>query len=189
MTFTRSPHRPPNMIEQDINALKFKIQNEPLPSIAVCQGEVHRWTTKAVLDDQFRADLWEATQALERAHAAWAARASDNTTLNTLAKELDESQAARRMELIRQADDNLNRAINEYQHNCLLAARALRTVLVAQHRSANTPGAQYNLDHLRLSQFHVPHLWPISFQGALGKGMIDGRQSWEEQPQHERAAA
>ena len=174
-------HRPPSQIERELNQLRAKIQNEQLPSIPVLEAEVQRWTSKTVLDPIHRPDLYDATKAVEAAQATWAQRARDNTTLSNLTRELDESVAARRIEATNRADSRLIAAIGEYQHACLVAARAFRTLLNVQHQSRQCPGAQSNLSHLRLEQFHVPHLHPISFGGTLGESMLQGAVGFEQQ--------
>jgi hypothetical protein len=177
-------HRSPSQIERELNELKFKLQNQaPLPSIPALEALVQKWTSRTVLDPIHRPDLYDATKALEAAQEVWAQRAKDNTTLSNLTRELDESIAQRRIEAARQADEQLQQAISEYQHACLIAARALRKVLHAQRQSSNVPGAQHNISALRVGGFNIPHLFGISNQGTLGSAMQQGLQAFESPPQ------
>ena len=174
------PHRVPSMIEREIAALRFKIQNEQLPSIPVLEAEVQRLGARAVLDPALKPDLHLAVMAVRDAETQWVSRAKDNTLLKQLETELELSMMARRAEAIARADSRLNAAINEYQHACLVAARSFRGLLNVQHQSTKTPGASSNLSHLRLHQFHIPHLHPISFGGSLGESMMSGLQQFEQ---------
>jgi len=174
-----NPHRVPSQIERDLQALRFKLQNEVLPSLVVCQAEIQRLTTKTLLDDSFKPDLQLAVMALRDAQAMWSQRATDNTTLSNLTRELDESVAARRIEAVNRAQARLQISIDEYLHASRLMARTFRALLNAQYQAQQTPGVNTNLSNLRLSQMHIPHLYPMSFQGALGEGMMAGIQQFE----------
>jgi len=188
MNPTTIQHRPPSQIEREL----FQAKNTdlpPVPNIGALQAAVNHATTMATLDPLKRPELHEAVQALQQGHDAIAARGRHNTHLANLQRELDESVAARRIEAARRADDRLQQSVNEYKHACLVAARALRGVLNVQHQSAQVPGAASNISALRLEEFHVGHMWPMSWGGSLGAGMMQGRQSWEDQPQPEREAA
>jgi len=184
-----TPHRVPSQIERDIATLKAKLQNEQLPSITNAEAAVHRWTSKAVLDDQFKPDLYAATKAVEAAQQAWAQRARDNTTLSNLQRELDESVATRRIEAAQRAQARLQTSIDEYMHASRLMARAFRALLNAQYQAQQTPGVNTNLSNLRLSQMHIPHLYPMSFGGTLGEGMMGGLQQFERDDGLTKAAA
>jgi hypothetical protein len=173
-------HRPSQQIERELNELRRKLQFQELPSITVLEAAVQRWTSRTVLDAIHRPDLQQADQALREAQEMWAQRARDNTSLKLLENELSESIAARRIELATQADNNLSRAIGEYQAACLIAAKSLRQLLNAQHQSQQVPGAQSNLQHMRLDQFNIPHLIPMSWQGTLGHTMLQGTAQFEQ---------
>ena len=175
------PHRAVSHIERELAQLRHKMQSEVLPSIPLLEAEVQKWTSKTVLDPIHRPDLYEATKAVEAAQQVWVNRAKDNTTVSNLTRELTEATEAKRIEAANRADSRLNAAIGEYTHACLVAARAMRTLLNTQHQSAQVPGASSNLSHLRLHQFHVPHLHPISFGGALGESMLQGAVGFEQQ--------
>lgn len=181
-----SPHRPIAQIERELTALRYS-QRRPqdLPHLEPIERRMGTLAAQHAIDPgdvDIKADLWQAGQDLAAAKTIWDAHAKSNTDIRNLEIELNDAQQASRMEAIAVADDLLNEAISEYKHNCLLAARSLRKVLQAQHRSANTPGAGSNLSGLYLHKFHIGHLLPISWQGTLGEVMRDGTAPFEQPP-------
>jgi len=176
------PHRPAQQIERELAQLRRQLQNaDPLPSIPALEAAVQKWTTKTALDPIHRPDLYEATKAVEAAQEVWQQRARDNGAIRQLENELNEATAAERLERATQADSNLGNAIAEYRAACLIAAKSLRHLLTEQHRAAQVAGANSNISALRVEGFHIPHLQPMSFQGTLGQGMIQGTVGFEQQ--------
>lgn len=172
---------PPRSVEQ-IERELFQARNAtlpPVPNIGALQAAVSHWTTEATLDPEHKPALQAAAQALREGNAAIAERGRHNLLIDNLTKELEQAQAARRMELIHQADATLQRAIDDYMHSSLQAARSLRRLIDAQRASSRVPGARHNLAHMRLGEFNIPQLQPISNQGTLGIAMMQGRAQWE----------
>ena len=174
------PHRPPSQVERELAQARNAVL-PPLPNIGALQAAVSHWTTEATLDPEHKPALQAACEQLRAANIAIAERGRHNLLVDNLTKELEQAQAARRLELATQADDNLGNAIGEYRSACLVAARALRTLLNAQHASAATPGAQSNISALRVELFAIPHLTPLSNHGTLGTAMLQGAVGFEQQ--------
>jgi hypothetical protein len=172
--------RPSSQITRDIELIKRSIHlQDPLPDLTVLEKKLGQATTKALLDDTKRPELFEANQKFEQAKATWAERARLNTELRQLEIEFSESEAAERMARITAAEEHLGRAVAEYKAACLIAAKSLRNLLDEQRRASRVQGANHGLSNLRLHQFSIPHLHPISNQGTLGQSMMEGLQHWE----------
>lgn len=180
-------HRPSIQIERELQELRRKVQLVELPALTSLESEVLKQTTKAALDPNCRPDLHNACEALRKGQEVWANRAKDNTSIKLLENELNESMAAERMERIAVADEQLQQAIDQYQHAALAAAKSYRVLLNAQRVAGQTPGASYNLSP-QLLKFDVGFLHGISNQGTLGEAMRQGPVQFEND-RHLRAAA
>lgn len=166
-------------VERELLELQRQAQ-EQLPDLLPLEVAIQRWAVETTLDEAFKPELRSAVEALRAAKAAWAERGRLNVEIKLLSNELNELRAAERMERIEIADKRLNRAVEHYRASCVVAAKALRSVLDQQSRSAQIPGASSNIASLRLQEFHIPHLIPMSWSGSLGRTMIEGgTQSFE----------
>lgn len=173
------PHRPVSQIERDL----FQLRNAPkpdIPNLGPLQAAVQHWTTQALINSAYQPQLIEADRKHREAIEVIAESGRRNSQINELDRELQEAVAADRIEKATAADEALSQAINEYKHAGLVAAKALRHLLNVQHQSQQVPGANHNLSSLRLNGFHIPHLYPISFQGSLGEAMTQGLQQFEQ---------
>ncbi len=179
MTAIQPNHRPVEQIERDLSTLRYEASILSLPDLTPLEKELQRLTTVTLLDPTRHGDLFDANRRLEDAKQVWADKAALNTRIGDLELELQLAQSAKRLELSTRANQRLSDAISAYRASALQTARLLRDLLNQQHRSAQVPGADSNLNHLRLDKFHIPHLLNFSWQGTLGQNMQQGTLPWE----------
>lgn len=174
-------YRPSSQISRDLQTLR-NTPTPQIPDLTAMNTRLARLSAEAQVDPARRGELSDALADIRNAEIAIGQIGQRNSQINALDRELNESLALERNQRIQQADDALRQAISEYLHSALQTARALRRVLDQQHRSAATPGASANLQHLRINQFNLPSLMPQTWSGTLGESMQNGRMQFDATP-------